>query len=291
MLIEKHQTEEQRMEVYRKVWQGVPRNAGAQHPKLKQVKSVQNNTKPNPQKLIVAEGIWALERALEHNLKVDSLIFAPGLIQTPEAENILCKMAEKTKDIYMVSSKVFETISEKDNPDGTLAMVALPYFELDDIPLTSQSVVVILDAVEIPGNVGTIIRSVDGAGGAGLILVNRRARLTHPKLIKSSQGSNMNIPIVDSTYEETIAWLHKNKFTIYLTDTDASLNYYEAPFQGRVALVAGSERYGISKPWYEEKHVPLKIPMKGGCDSLNVAIATTIMLYEATLRPQRTRGK
>ena len=169
-----------------------------------------------------------------------------------------------------------------------MAICKLPHFELKDIKLKEKNLVVILDGLEIPGNIGTIIRSVDGAGGDGVILCNRKARLTHPKLIKSSQGSNFTIPIVETEMAEVTDWLYKNNFKIYLTDTRAQKEYYECNFDGRVAIVAGSERYGISREWYDTNCELISIPMYGDCDSLNVAIATTIVLYEAGLE---LRGK
>jgi RNA methyltransferase, TrmH family len=170
------------------------------------------------------------------------------------------------------------------DPDGLLALCVLPHFELSDIELKKNSLVVILDGLEIPGNIGTIIRSVDGVDGSGVILCNRKARLTHPKLIKSSQGSNFTIPIVEGEVSDIISWLKENDFKIYLTDTRAEKEYHEETYEGRIAVVAGSERYGISREWYNHDCNMISIPMYGDCDSLNVAIATTIFLYEVSLQ-------
>lgn len=120
--------------------------------------------------------------------------------------------------------------------------------------------------------------------GDGIILCNRKARLTHPKLIKASQGSNFTVPIVECEMEEAFKWLSENNFKIYLTDTRAEEEYYEEDYKGRIAIVAGSERYGISREWYDKDVNMISIPMYGDCDSLNVAIATTIILYEAGLQ-------
>ena len=258
--------------------------AGAQNGRIKQVSALNNNTKPNPKKLFVIEGIWALQKAKDYNLTIDGFIFCPECIFTPEGEKLVDYYVEKGESSYIVSKKVFLKLSERENPDGLLAICKLPVHSLEHIKLKENNLVVILDGLEIPGNIGTIIRSVDGVDGDGVILCNRKARLTHPKLIKSSQGSNFTIPIVDEETNNVMKWLQDNDFTIYLTDTRAKAEYFEEGYKGRVAIIAGSERYGISREWYDIPHKMISIPMYGDCDSLNVAIATTIVLYEASLK-------
>lgn len=275
---------EEKMDYFANKYKGKIEFAGMQHPKIKQIKGIIDNSKPNPKKLFVVEGIWALDKAKRYNLGIDSILFCPECIFTPEAEKIIDEFIKVAGNSYIVSKKVFLKVSERENPDGLMAICKLPHFELRDIKLKEKNLIVILDGLEIPGNIGTIIRSVDGVGGDGVILCNRKARLTHPKLIKSSQGSNFTIPIVEAEMAEVTDWLYKNNFKIYLTDTRAQKEYYECDFDGRVAIVAGSERYGISREWYDTNCELISIPMYGDCDSLNVAIATTIILYEAGLK-------
>jgi TrmH family RNA methyltransferase len=184
----------------------------------------------------------------------------------------------------IVSAKVFGKMSERERGDGLLAMIQMPKRSLDDIPLEENSLVIVLDGLEIPGNIGTIVRAADGAGVAGIVVVNRKARLNHPKLVRSSQGAAFSVSIAECEQEQAFEWLDRNNFTIYLTDTDATSDYHQERYQGRCALVSGSERYGISKAWYTRPHKKIRIPMYGDCDSLNVGVSTTIMLYEASLQ-------
>lgn len=258
--------------------------AGAKHGRIKQVEHLLNNSKPNPRGLAVIEGLWALSLALRNHLVVDSFIFCPELIYTPEGETIVDAFVQVSANSCLVSAKVFSRISERERGDGLLAVVEMPKADLDDIPLAENSLVVILDGLEIPGNIGTIIRAADGAGVTGVLVVNRKARLNHPKLVRSSQGAAFSVPIAQCDFDQAFAWLDENGFTVFLTDTDAHLDYFKASYGGRCALVAGSERYGISQAWYSRPHTKIRIPMYGGCDSLNVGVATTIMLYEASLQ-------
>lgn len=258
--------------------------AGMKHPRIKQTEHLLNNTKPNPKGLAVIEGLWALNLAAKHNLATECLIFCPEMIHSTEAKGMIDTYIRRAEESCLVSIRVFEKISERERGDGLLAIVEMPKWELDKIPLAKNSLAIILDGLEIPGNIGTIIRAADGAGAAGIIIVNRKARLNHPKLVRSSQGAVFSLPIAENSIEQVYAWLDKNNFTVYLTDTDAATDYYQAAFQGRCALVAGSERYGISAPWYSRPHEKIRIPMFGDCDSLNVGVATTLMLYEASLQ-------
>ena len=258
--------------------------AGPKHPRVKQVEHLQNNSKPNPRGLSVIEGLWALGLALKNNLHVECFIFSPEMVHTPEAETMVDAFVQRAGYSCIVSAKVFGKMSERERGDGLLAMVQMPKRTLEELPLRDNSLVIVLDGLEIPGNIGTIIRAADGAGVAGIIVVNRKARLNHPKLVRSSQGAAFSVPIAVDEPERVFAWLEKNKFTVYLTDTDADSDYYQEKYQGRCALVSGSERYGISKAWYTLPHRKIRIPMYGDCDSLNVGVSTTIMLYEASLQ-------
>ena len=258
--------------------------AGMKHPRIKQAEHLLNNTKPNPKGLTVIEGLWALNLALKHSLSIECFIFCPEMIYSLEAKTMIDTYIQKADESCQVSAKVFARISERPRGDGLLAIVQMPRWQLEEIPLAKNSLVIILDGLEIPGNIGTIMRAADGAGVAGVIIVNRKARLNHPKLARSSQGAVFSLPVAEGSMEQVFAWLDNNKFTVYLTDTAAATDYYQAAFQGRCALVAGSERYGISAPWYSRPHEKIRIPMFGDCDSLNVGVATTIMLYEASLQ-------
>ena len=258
---------------------------GAQNGKIKEVTALINNTKPNKNKFFVIDGIWAHEKALNNNLEVDSFIFCPEIITSKEAMDLIESFYARAKKTYQVSLKTFMKICEKDDPKGMISICKFPMSSLDDIKLNKNNIIIVLDGLEIPGNVGTILRASDGANIDAVFLCNRRARITHPKIIKGSMGAAFTKPIVEfESVEECKAWLKKKNFKIYLTDTRAKKTYFEDDYEGRVALIVGSERYGITKPWYDGDYEMIMIPMLGQCDSLNVAIATTIIAYEASLK-------
>jgi TrmH family RNA methyltransferase len=258
---------------------------GEHHPRIKQVKNLVNNNKPNPEKLFIAEGIWSHRKLVEFNSVVKSLVVCPEYIHTPEAVALLEKMIIKTEFRFAVSAKTFEKISERDKPDGLLAVAVLPQHNLADFKINDKSIILVLDGIEIPGNIGTMLRMCDGAGVDGVFICNRKARLSHPKLIKGSMGAILSVPIFEfETIEDCYTWLKNNGFKIFLTDTRATHHYYDEPFNCKTAIVMGSERYGISREWYKDDVILLSIPMLGACDSLNVGVAATVVVYEATIK-------
>lgn len=258
---------------------------GEQNPKIKQIKGILSNTKPNPHKLFIGEGIWILKMCEQFRTPIEDLILCPDHIRTAEACELIKKLAARAEKLYTVSAKTFEKISERGQPDGLLALCRLPQFELHDFHPPKNAVLLVLDGVEIPGNIGTMLRMADGAGVDGVLLCNRKARLTHPKLIKGSQGAILSVPTFEfESVEECRSWLRKNGVTVYLADTRAERSYFEEPFGRKCALVMGSERYGISREWYDGDHRMISIPMQGNCDSLNVGVAATVLAYEACIK-------
>lgn len=262
-----------------------PLNVGEGHPVVKAVKSIQNNTKPNPRRLFVAEGFWLASLALKDGIEVETLLVAPECVYTEECVTLVERMLPIAENAYTVSAKVFTKIAEKDKPDGVIAICRMKSWALEDLVYDDKAVILILDGVEIPGNMGTLVRVADGAGADAVFIVNRKARLTHPKFIHSTMGAAFHVPICEfESVDECYDYLKRKQFTVYLADSRAEKMYYELSFGKRVAFVMGSERYGISRVWYDKEVDLVAIPMLGQCDSLNVGVAGTVLLYEACVK-------
>ena len=260
-------------------------NVGEGHPAVKTVKNIQTNSKPNPRRLFVAEGFWLASLALKDGIEVETLLVAPECVYTQECVTLVEKMLPVAENAYTVSAKVFQKIAEKDKPDGVIAICRMKQWALSDLVFDDKAVVLILDGVEIPGNMGTLVRVADGAGADAVFICNRKARLTHPKFIHSTMGAAFHVPIVEfESVDECFDYLESKNFTVYLADSRAEKMYYQLPFGKRVAFVMGSERYGISRVWYDKKVDLVAIPMLGECDSLNVGVAGTVLLYEACVK-------
>jgi len=254
---------------------------------IKKVLNIRDNTKSNPENYVIAEGLWALEKAFENGLNPHFFLYCPELTRSPESQICAQKAVSLSRNAYQVSERAFRSLSERDQPDGLLGLVPLPRLRLEDLSPASKALYAVTDGVEIPGNIGTILRSIDGAGGNGFIVTNRRARLTHPKVLKASLGSLFSVPVVETDVPNAAAWLQEQGVTLYLLDSEAEAVIFEARFPDRTAFILGSERYGISKEWYAFPHQTVSIPMYGRCDSLNVAIAASLALYQAAFQQRK----
>lgn len=261
------------------------RPIGEQNGIIKRVKGVLSNTKPNPQKLFVAEGIWLASMCLKFDTHIECIIVCPDYVRTPEVAELIKNLSAKTPDRFSVSAKTYEKISEKGQPDGIMALAALPQWDIAKFNPPEKAVVLVIDGVEIPGNAGTMLRMADGAGADAVFFCNRKVRMTHPKLIKASQGAILTVPTFEfASVAECRAWLDKHGFTVYLADTRAPHFHYDEQFGKNTALIVGSERYGIAREWYDGKYEMIAIPMLGKCDSLNVGVAATVLTYEACIK-------
>ena len=258
---------------------------GERNEKIKQVKALIANTKPNPRRLFAAEGIWSAVKIIELNIPVESFIFCPQYIYSEQTYRIVESMLKIAGECFAVSDKVFDKLSERDKADGLLAVCGFPKYEINQLRFGENALVVVLDGCEIPGNVGTIARTCDGAGADAILLCNRRVRLTHPKIIKGSMGGAFTVPFVEfETVADCCAFLAQKNFSVFMADTRAEKFYYEYEYKRRTALVVGSEKYGISREWYDGNAKLLSIPMLGVCDSLNVGVAASIILYDMSVK-------
>jgi tRNA G18 (ribose-2'-O)-methylase SpoU len=255
---------------------------GLSHPRVKQVLQIQHNTAPNRARLFVAEGLWAHNAILRAGAPIETFLWCPEVAYSDEARVRAPEIAALARHAYQISERTVERIAEGGRPDGLISVAALPWWAPADLVVGDSALVLVADAVEIPGNLGTLIRSLDACRADGLIMTNRRTRLTHPKVIRASQGTVLTVPTVEfAEPDEAAAWLIERRFTVYLADTDDARSYRSIDFRGRVALVVGSERYGISKSWYAHNFPRVAVPMLGAADSLNVSVSASILLYEA----------
>jgi tRNA G18 (ribose-2'-O)-methylase SpoU len=261
---------------------------GPQHPRVKQALALVNNTAPNRHQLFVAEGLWAHNVILQTGTRIDTFFWCPEAVYSDEVRRRSAELAARAERSYRISEKVLERLSERDKPDGLLSIAQMPTWDAEAIELGRSALVLVADAIEIPGNLGTLLRTLDACQADCMLLTNRRTRLTHPRVFRGSHGMSLTVPtLVLDDPVDAIAWLRTRSFTVYLADPEDSRNYRTCDFSGRTAIVVGNERYGISRPWYEVGFERIGIPMLGLADSLNVAISASVLIYEARAQKER----
>ncbi|MDQ3450847.1 MAG: RNA methyltransferase [Actinomycetota bacterium] len=255
---------------------------GASHPRIKQIVDLQKNASSNRARRFVAEGIWANDAVLAADASIDVFLWCPEASYSDEARARAATIASRARSSYRISPRTLERITERDKPDGLVSVAELPTWDAETLALGDDALVLVADAIEIPGNLGTLIRSMDACAADALVLTNRRTRLTHPKVFRGSHGTVLTVPSIEIEQpDDVVRWLRERDFTVYLADTDQARPYREVPYGGRTAIVLGNERYGISRPFYEHGFDRVSVPMLGAADSLNVAISASVLLYEA----------
>lgn len=236
----------------------------------------------NKEKQYVIEGIKMFEEVLTYEKS--------GLVKTFVAESFYQTLKEQDAKLYkeleqvdyeVVADKVFKEISETMTPQGILAIVKQPQYELERILEQERVNLIVLEDLRDPGNLGTIIRTAEGAGVNGVILSKASVDIFNPKVIRSTMGAIYRVPFiyVDSI-ADTIRLLQERQITLYATHLHASKYYDEVNYGDRTAVMIGNEANGLTEESAKASDVLIKIPMEGKVESLNAGVATAIMMYE-----------
>ncbi len=237
----------------------------------------------------LVEGYRELERALNHGLRPTSVFYCPSLFLGSNEGRLLAAARANGATLIETDARVFGKISYRDRPDGLVAVAPQMRRALADLPLGAVPLVIVAEAVEKPGNLGTILRSADGAGVDAVIVADRTTDLHNPNVVRASTGTLFSVPVAEAAGAETLAWLRARGLTIVAATPAGDACYWDAPLAGSLAVVVGTEQYGLSETWLQAADLRVRIPMQGEADSLNVATATTLLLYEI-LRQRRAAG-
>ncbi len=188
--------------------------------------------------------------------------------------------------VFEVSKEVYERIAYRGGTEGVIAEVRSRSLGLGDLSLPENPLIVVLEAVEKPGNLGAVLRSADAAGADALLVCDPLTDLWNPNVIRSSTGTCFTVPTVACTSAEAIAWLRSRGIRILTAQLQDSALYYDCDLRQPTALVFGTESTGLSQAWRDAASAHIRLPMLGAADSLNVSVSASILLYEA-LRQRR----
>lgn len=248
----------------------------AQNPKIKQLVSLKERRERDASGLFLIEGYRELKRAAESGLHFHALFICPELFLGSNEKDLIQQI---DCDVYELPSHLFERISYRDRPDGLIGIAHQMQLGLKDLHKTQFFVVA--ESIEKPGNLGTILRSADGVGVDGVIVCDRCTDIYNPNVVRASVGTLFTIPVVEAKGTDAYLWLKEKGVQIVAATPSAKAEYTEVDLTGPIAIVVGTEQLGLSDLWMQAADIQVKIPMKGVADSLNVATATTLLLYEA----------
>jgi TrmH family RNA methyltransferase len=236
--------------------------------------------------LMLIEGYREVKRALDNRYLPHELYFAPALFQGGNEPALLERFAAAGVTLVECTEPVFRKISYRDRPDGLLAIGSQRRRGLAELALPPAPLTIVAQAIEKPGNLGTILRSADAAGVHAVVVCDRCTDIFNPNVVRASVGTVFSVPLAEASTAETLEWLRANAIKVVAAMPDAETTYTDVDMRGATAIVVGAEQYGLTPAWAETATHRVRIPMFGQADSLNVAGATTILLYEAV----RQRG-
>jgi TrmH family RNA methyltransferase len=213
-------------------------------------------------------------------LALESIYYAPELLRSDFALGLVRGLSAKGLPCYPVTREVFEYIADKENPQGILAVARPKPYDLDVLNPANFPWGVALVAPQDPGNVGTILRTIDAVGASGLILLDSSVDAYHPSAVRASMGALFWYPLVRSSFDDFARWARERGYTVYGTSAHAAIDYQDVPaYQRPMILLLGSERQGLSAEQAAICDHLLRLPMSGRSTSLNLSVAAGVMLY------------
>lgn len=253
-----------------------------QNPKIKNLLALEKPRERKKQCLFVIEGKKEIGMALEAGYKIGNLFFCEELISKRELE----ALGTSDKLLIPVSKEVFEKIAVRENSGGVLAVAEQKTHRLEEVKLSDNPLLLILESVEKPGNLGAMLRTADAAGVDAVIICDTQTDFYNPNVIRSSIGCIFTTCTASASSEATIAWLREKNISIYCTYLKASQPYHLVDFKKPAAIVMGTESTGLSDIWVGASTANIIIPMQGAIDSMNVSTAAAVVVFEA----RRQRG-
>ncbi len=264
----------------------------AANPVAKRVRLLADRKHRRREGAFVIDGIQPVWRAIEAGWEIETLVVAPDLLSGSDAMRMVAEQEAAGTRVTRVSGELFGRLSERDGPRGLAAIVRSRAGRLEDLRVTSDSVFAVLHEVGNPGNLGTIIRTADATGCAGVILVGDTSDPYAPAAVKASMGSLFAIDVVHvRDLDRLFAWARDRGVRTIATSGGADHDHWDVSYPGPVAVLFGSEGPGLPPGALKRCDETVRIPMVGTAESLNLSVAAAIMLYEvrrpALRRPTR----
>lgn len=250
------------------------------NPVVKQIRSLRQRQERERSGLYFVEGIRLVAEAVQNGAPIEQLIFAPDLLASPFARELVETQQQAGVPCLALSADVFASLSAKEGPQGLGAVLQQHWDRLADVRLGDELCWIALESIADPGNLGTIMRTADAVGAAGMILLGNSTDPYDGVALRGSMGAIYNQRLVRATWHEFVAWKAQHNYTVVGTSDKAATDYQAMRYQAPSVLLMGSERQGLSAEQQAVCDAMVSIPMAGRSDSLNLAVATALVMYE-----------
>lgn len=252
-----------------------------QNPRVKNLAKLRERSHRLRQERFVVEGVREFSMALHNGYAFEEVYLCAEMLQGETPIRLAEEAAMLGAEVTRLSTLAFEKVSGRENPDGLLGVAVLPERVVDSLKLPEAPILVVVEGVEKPGNIGAIIRSAEGAGASAVIVASEKADIYSPQIIRNSRGLVFSLPVVSETPEYLLNWLRKRELPLVATTPSATKAHWDTDFSKGAALLLGAEHQGLSDFWLKAATEHILVPLKGQADSLNVSATAAIVLYEA----------
>ncbi len=256
--------------------------------RIKQLRSLQYRQERERSGLFFTEGIRQVAEAVQLAAPIEQIIYAPDLLKSSFALTIVQQQQEQGTSCLAVTAEVFKSLSVKEGPQGIGAVLRQRWESLEQIYMGNELCWIALDATQDPGNIGTILRTSDAVGSAGVMLLGHSADPYDPNAVRASMGAIFSQRLVRASFEDFTHWKEQQHVSVVGTSDAAATNYRRILYPRPLVLLMGSEREGLSPEQQAICDMTVSIPMTGRSDSLNLAVATGIVLYEIFYQASNT---
>ena len=265
----------------------------AQNQKIRTLLELQEKSKARRKEgLFVVEGRRELLHCIEAGYEPYTLFICREILPDRELDDIIDAIAENFSgtmcQIIEIPQHLYDKVAYRGGTEGVIAEMRCKSLSLESLKMKENPLVVILESVEKPGNLGAVLRSADASGVDAVIVCDPLTDMYNPNLIRSSIGAIFTVPVATATSEETIQWLKTNGIKIYTAQLQDSEWYYDTDMKGGTAIVMGTEATGLTDIWRKAADAHIKIPMLGRLDSLNVSVSAAILMFEAVRQRNTT---
>ena len=256
----------------------------ARNPRIKGLLELQEKSRARRREgLFVVEGRRELGHCLEAGFIPHTLFICEEILGEKEAEELVARARKVNCDVGLVQipAEIYDKIAYRGGTEGIIAEIQNKERTLEDLHLGDNPVVIVLESVEKPGNLGAVLRSADAAGADGVIICDPLTDLYNPNLIRASIGAVFTVPCVACSSQEAIRFFKENSVSILTAQLQDSSLYYDCDMRKATAIVMGTESSGLTRIWREAADAHIRIPMLGQLDSLNVSVSAAILLFES----------
>jgi TrmH family RNA methyltransferase len=252
-----------------------------QNPRVKQLVKLRDRRPRDEAGVFLIEGYREIRRALEKGIQLGEFYFCPDWFLGENEPALIAQAEAAGAQPFELSKETFAKVAYRERPDGLLAVAPQWKRRLEDLARPAEPFLLVVESIEKPGNLGTILRSADAAGCDAVIVCDPVTDIFNPNVVRASTGVLFSVPVVVSDSASVHAWLKGKGIRAAATTPHTPNLYTQTDLRGPLAVIMGSEQYGLSEYWMKNSDVLVRIPMAGQADSLNVAMATIITLFEA----------